>query len=331
MRIRKILSVVISIIFCMVVLSGCLPQTEDKIKIGIIQFTQFPTLDAVRQGFTMRMRELGYIDGLNSEFEYKSANGSFEEANEIVDNFIEDKKDIIISISTPATTVAMKAADKIPVVFAAVSDPVGAGIVDSLESTGRNITGTSNVIRIKENLDLAFQLTPNIKKLGYIYNPAEQNSIKSLEGIKEYLKGKDVEIIETTVNSPAEVPAAAQELIQKVDSLFVPNDNTVAAVMPIIAKMAIDAKIPAYVGLELMVKENGLANVGIRYETMGKETANIAAEILGGERQAKDIPVEILSDDLYTFINIDTAKKIGLTIPDKILGAPKTVLYTAPK
>ena len=220
---------------------------------------------------------------------------------------------------------------KIPVVFAAVSDPVGAGIVDSLESTGRNITGTSNVIRIKENLDLAFQLTPDIKKLGYIYNPAEQNSIKSLEGIKEYLKGKDVEIIEATVNSPSEVPAAAQELIQKVDSLFVPNDNTVAAVMPIIAQMAIDAKIPAYVGLELMVKENGLANVGIRYDTMGKETANMAAEILGGEKQAKDIPVEIFSDDLYTFINIDTAKKIDLTIPDKILGAPKTVLFTTPK
>ena len=113
--------------------------------------------------------------------------------------------------------------------------------------------------------------------------------------------------------------------------MFVPNDNTVAAVMPIIAQMAIDAKIPAYVGLELMVKENGLANVGIRYDTMGKETANIAAEILGGEKQAKDIPVEIFSDDLYTFINIDTAKKIDLTIPDKILGAPKTVLFTTPK
>lgn len=331
MNIKRILSVILSILFCVLVLSGCLPQTDNKIKIGIIQFTQFPTLDAVRQGFTQRMRELGYIDGVNSEFEYKCANGSFEEANKIVDDYIEDKKDIIISISTPATTVAAKAEDKIPVVFAAVSDPVGAGIVDSLESTGRNITGTSNVIRIKENLDLAFQLTPDIKKLGYIYNPAEQNSIKSLEGIKEYLKGKDVEIIEATVNSPSEVPAAAQELIQKVDSLFVPNDNTVAAVMPIIAQMAIDAKIPAYVGLELMVKENGLANVGIRYDTMGKETANIAAEILDGEKQAKDIPVEIFSDDLYTFINIDTAKKIDLTIPDKILGAPKTVLFTTPK
>ena len=327
MKIRKILSVVISVLFCVIILSGCIPQTNNKVKIGIIQFTQFEVINSIKQGITQRMNRLGYIDGVNSEFDYRSANGDFAVANEIVDSFIEDKKDIIISISTPATIAAAKAADKIPVVFAAVSDPVGAGLVDSLENTGRNITGTSDPIRIDKNFDLAFLLTPNIKKLGYIYNPAEENSIKSLEGIKEYIKNMDVELIESKVNSPDEVPDAAEELIKNVDAIFILNDNTVATAMPLIAEMAIDAKIPAYVAGGFMVAENGLAHVGIQYDELGKETASMAAQILGGEKKAKDIPVKTFDDDLYTFVNLDTADKIGVTIPNEVLGAPNTKLY----
>ncbi|HNX64489.1 MAG TPA: ABC transporter substrate-binding protein [Oscillospiraceae bacterium] len=327
MKIRKILAVFISVLFCIVILSGCIPQTNGKIKIGVIQFTQFPVIDSIRKSITQRMIQLGYIDGVNSEFEYRNANGDFAAANAIVDEFIQGEKDIIISISTPATMVAAKASDKIPVVFAAVSDPVGAGIVDSLEDTGKNITGTSDPIQIAKNFDLAFLLTPNIKKLGYIYNPAEKNSIKSLEEIKEYLKGKNVELVESKVNTPDEVPDAAKELIKNVDAIFILNDNTVATAMPLIGQMAIDAKIPAYVAGGLMVSENGLAHVGIKYDELGKETANMAAQILGKEKQAKNISVKTFDDDLYTYINLDTADKIGVTIPNDILGAPNTILY----
>ena len=327
MKIRKILSVFISVLFYIVVLSGCIPQQNGIIKIGVIQFTQFPVIDSIKKAVIQRMKQLGYIDGVNSEFEYRSADGDFEAANAIVDSFIENKKDIIIAISTPAAMAAAKASDKIPVVFAAVSDPVGAGLVDSLDETGRNITGTSDPIRIHENFDLAFSLTPNIRRIGYIYNTAEENSIKSLEGIKEYLKNTDVQLIESKVNTPDEVPDAAKELIKNVDAIFIMNDNTVATAMPLIGQMAIEAKIPAYVAGGLMVAENGLAHIGIKYDELGKETANMAAQILGNETEAKDIPVKTFDDDLYTYINLDTADKIGVTIPNRILGAPNTILY----
>jgi putative ABC transport system substrate-binding protein len=306
--------------------SGCKKESNDKYKIGVIQIVEHPSLNTIRDSFSAQMKELGFIDGENSEFEYKDAQNDMTTAISIIQSFEADEKDIIIAITTPAAQAAAPASENIPVVFSAVTDPVGPGFVDSLESTGKNMTGTSDALDIDKILDLALTLTPNIKKLGYIYNSGEPNSVSCLETVNEYAAANGIEVVASAITNSSELQQASQVLVTKVDAIFTPNDNTVALGMQILAKVAKDAKIPVYVGADSMVADGGFATVGIEYTDLGKETANMAAKILKGEAKASEIPVKVFNEDLSTYINPVTAQAIGVTIPDSILNGDKTKL-----
>ncbi len=347
MKIKKIIGAAIAAVMSMGIMSACgdtagsdntnadvsdtgnsdvsVSESSDVVKIGVIQIMEHQSLNTIRDAFTAQMNELGYVDGENAEFEYQSAQGEVTTANSIIQSFQSDGKDIIVAIATPTAMAAATVSDEIPVVFSAVTDPVDAGLVDSLESTGRNITGTSDALQIDLILDFATSLTP-ISTLGYLYNPGEANSVSCLEEVKAYADAHGITVVEKTVTNSSEVQQAAQVMFDEVDAGFSPNDNTIAAAMTAVSEAAKEAKKPLYVGADSMVMDGGFATLGIDYTDLGKETANMTASILKGEKTASEIPVKVFDTDLHKYVNKTTAEAIGVTIHDDILNDPNAVI-----
>ena len=227
----------------------------------------------------------------------------------------------------PFAQLAAPYSEEIPVVFSAVTDPIGAGLCDSLESTGANITGTSDKLAITKILDFALEMKPEIKTLGYLYNTGEDNSVSTLKEVKAYCEEKGITVIEGAASNTSEVQEAAQNLAAKCDAVFSPNDNTIAGAMGTVTEVMNKAKVPMFVGADSMVMDGGLGTVGIEYSDLGKETANMAAQILSGEKKASEIPIKVFNEDLSTYINKTTADTIGITIPDDIANGEKTVYF----
>lgn len=309
---KKIAAVLLVFLFAMSLLTAC-SGSGDMVKIGVVQRMDHPSLNTIRDFFTAQMEELGYKDGENCKIEYKSAGGDATTENSIIQTFAGDEKDLIIAISTPSAQAAASVSDQIPVVFSAVSYPIEAGLVESMEQPGGNITGTSDEIQVSLILDLALQYNPNLKKLGILYNTSEANSVTNLNKTKEFCEEHGIELIEKTVTSTNEIASAAQILCSQVEAVFAPNDNTVATGMAALANAAIEAKIPVYTGADSMVNDGGFATIGINYEQLGRETANMADQILKGTK-AGDIPVKVFKDNLETIYNEETAAAIGIEI-----------------
>lgn len=292
------------------------PDAASKPKIGVVQYMDHPSLDTIRDAFTAKLTQLGYVDGENCEIEYKSAGGDATIQTSIVQSFAGDEKDVIVAIATPTAQAAASVADKIPVIFSAVSDPVGAELVASLDNPGGNITGTSDEIQVELILDLAMKYNPNLKKLGVIYNTSEANSVTNINKAKAYCEEHNIEIVETAVTNTNEVQQAAQVLCSKVDAVFAPNDNTVAGAMAVLADAGIKAKVPVYTGADSMVNDGGFATIGINYNDLGAETAVMVDQVLKGTKPG-DIPVKVFKDNLQTIVNEDTAAALGITVLDE--------------
>ena len=337
-KFTKIVCAAMSVVFAAAAFTGCGSQPpvsgssapsnsptlsgliSEKPKIGIVQLVEHPSLDTIREACLAKLAELGYKDGENCTIDYKNAGGDATMSNTIVQNFAGDPKDIIVAIATPTAQAAATVSDKIPVIFSAVSYPIEAELVQSLEHPGGNITGTSDEIQVELILELAMKYNPDLKKLGVIYNTGEANSVTNLAKAKAFCESHNIELVEAVATNTNEVPTAAQVLCSKVDAVFAPNDNTVASAMPALAQAAISAGIPVYTGADSMVlgDENGeggggFATIGINYEDLGKETAVMVDQVLRGAK-AGDIPVKVFKDNLNTIYNEETAKALGIEI-----------------
>lgn len=302
-------------------------KDEKHYKIGIVQIMEHTSLNTIRDAVVDQLAELGYKDGDNCTIDLQQANGEATTVQQILDQFKADGDDVIVAITTPCAQLAAPYSEEIPVVFSAVTDPVGAGIVDSLESTGGNITGTSDKLAISKILDFAKTLKPEIKTLGYLYNTGEDNSVSCLKEVKEYCDANGIKVVEGAATNTSEVQEAAQKLASECDAVFSPNDNTIAGAMGTVAEVMNKAKVPMFVGADSMVMDGGFATVGIEYTDLGKETANMVAQILSGEKKASEIPVKVFNEDLSNYINKTTAETIGITVPDDIMNDEKTVVF----
>lgn len=317
---RKFLLLMLSISMILIV-AGCSAKVEDYntrnkevLQIGIVQIVQHPSLDTIRNSIVERLKEK--LD-VPFEIDYKNANNDQSNLNSITSKFVGDKKDMIIAIATPSAQSAMAQTTTIPIVFSAITSPEAAGI------DGDNITGTSDRIPVEKIFTLAKALTPSIKKIGFIYNSGEANSLAVINEAKDYLKSQGLDFEEATITNTSELQQTAQSLAEKCDALFSPIDNTVASAMPVLSDIAIEMKKPLYVGADSMVIDGGLATVGIDYTVLGKETADIAIKVLKG-KSPKEIPYKVL-DNFSVIINKETADKIGVKIPKQILEKAKLV------
>lgn len=296
-----------------------------KKRIGIVQIVEHPSLNTIRESFINELAELGFKDGENIEIDYQNAQNDQTNLKTICQKFVNSKYDLIVAIATPSAQAAAGETRDIPVLFSACTDPVGSGLVESMEKPGGNVTGTSDAVSAQQIMELAKRITPDIKTIGALYNSSETNSIAVINELKEYAKDNGLTVVEATVTNSSEVQQAAQSLADKADAIFSPIDNTVASAMPVVAQVANKAKKPVYVGADSMVKDGGLATCGINYIELGKETAEMAAEILNGKKPA-DMPVRTMSD-MEIYINKATADEIGITIPEDILKEAAEVFW----
>ena len=285
-----------------------------QVTVGIIQLMEHPSLDEIRGAITARLAEKAAENGLAIEVSYQNGQGDTTTINTICQQFVASKVDVIVAIATPAAQGAAAAAQSsgIPVVFSAVTDPVAAGLVESLEAPGGSVTGTSDAIPVEKIFALADELTPGVGSYGLIYNTSEDNSLSVIAQVKAYLDGKQIPYTDGAITSSADVQTSARNLLGKCDAIFAPIDNTVASAMGVLADEAIQAKKPVYVAADSMVADGGLATVGVNYTNLGSQTADMVLKILTGT-PAGEIPVEVLRDNAVV-INGNTAAAIGVDV-----------------
>ncbi|MDR2606478.1 MAG: ABC transporter substrate-binding protein [Oscillospiraceae bacterium] len=286
-------------------------------KIGIVQIVEHPSLNDVRTAMIEELAAQGFVDGDKITIDYQDAQGDQTNLNTIVQKFVSGNYDLIVAIATPSAQAAQGATDSIPIVFAAVTDPVGAGLVASLEAPGANITGTSDWISAAQLMGLATAITPNLKTIGAIYCLGEANSVSTVNDLKEWASDNGVEVVESAFVNSNEVQQATAALVGKVDAVFSPTDNTVASSMAIVADTLIEAKLPIFCGADSMVTDGGLASYGVNYPILGTETGKIVIDIIKGAN-AGEIPVKTM-EQLDIYVNVTTADAIGANIPADIL------------
>jgi len=300
------------------------PSFGKVIQIGITQIVEHPALDACRKGVIDKLKELGYEEGKNVKYDIQIAQGNIATANQIAKKFVGDKKDLIVAIATPSAQAVANLTKNIPIVISAITDPVGAKLVKSLEKPGGNITGTTDMSPVKEQIALFDKLNISVKRLGVIYNSGEANSRTLVNILKTVAKQRGIMVVEATVTNSNGVLMAAKSLVGKVDGIYIPTDNTVVSALESVLQVSFDNKIPVITGDTDSVVRGALASLGMDYYKLGLQTGVIVSKILKGEKPA-NIPVETLKD-LDLFINESTAHKLGIKIDPELLKSAKKVI-----
>ncbi|MEG2928406.1 MAG: ABC transporter substrate binding protein [Oscillospiraceae bacterium] len=302
--------------------SGTAPKAEtqkdkkEKIKIGILQYMEHTALDEARDGFVAALKENGFVDGENIEIDFQNAQADQSNLLTMSQRFVNNKSDLILAIATGAAQSAAAQTKDIPILFTAVTDPVAAGLVNSNEAPGGNISGTNDMSPMEKQIELMLTLAPDTKTVGVMYTSSEDNSVMQAAAVKEILKKKGLTYIEQTVTSSNDVQQATQSIVTKCDAIYIPTDNTFASAMPIVGEITQKAKVPVICGEESPVKNGGLATLGLNYYNLGHQTGEMAVRVLKGEDISK-LPVE--SQEKYSYlINGETAKAIGITVPDEL-------------
>ncbi|MBU5427482.1 ABC transporter substrate-binding protein [Tissierella pigra] len=311
-KFSKLLSLTVAGIM---VLSGCSSnidtanniQDEKVYKIGISQLADHQALDDARRGFEDGLKELG----VNAEIDYQNAQGDIPTTITISQKFVKDEVDLIYAIATPAAQSAKQATKDIPILFSAVTDPVVAELVDSMEKPGGNITGTSDASPMDRQLQLFKDLDENIKKIGIIFNTDEQNSQIQVEMAKDLGSSIGLEIIEVGISNISDIPQAVDSIIKKVDGIYTITDNKVASAINIVSEKAKSNKLIT-VGAEDSHVNNGiLITDGISYYELGKQTARMAKEILVDGKTPSEIPSETATNTKKVF-NENTLGVLGI-------------------
>jgi len=301
-----------------------LPAKAEEVTVAVTAIVEHPALDAARDGIKEALAEAGYKDGENLKFVYESAQGNPGTAAQIARQFVGDAPSVIVPISTPSAQAVVSATRDIPVVFTAVSDPLGAELIKDMEKPGGNVTGLSDMSPVADHVALIKEITPNAKSIGFIYNTAEANSVSTLAALKAEAEKAGLTIVESVATKSAEVQGAARALVGRADVIYVPTDNTIVSAFEAAVGVAEEAKIPLYAGDTDSVNRGALAALGFNYFDVGKQTGEVVVRVLKGEKPG-DIPVRVAAGtDLV--INKKAAEKMGVTFPDSITKrATKTI------
>ncbi len=284
---------------------GC-GQKEEKIKIGITQIIEHSALDDVAVGFQAALKDGGYGED-KVVIDYQNAQGDFGTAQTIASSFVQDKKDIVLAISTPSAQAMYNASKEIPIVISAVTDANAAGL------TGDNITGTSDMSPIDQQVSLIKELLPSAKTIGVVYNTSEENSLVLVDKLKEVSNKYGYAVTEKGITNINEIGQALDVILKEVDVLYTPTDNLVTAATPLVMAKAKENQIPVIACIDDQVRQGALATETINYKDLGYQSGKIAIRILKGEN-AKDIPIE-MSEKTVLMINKNTANDLGIEIP----------------
>jgi putative ABC transport system substrate-binding protein len=300
------------------------PAFAEEVFVAVTAIVEHPALDACREGVRDELKAAGYEEGKNLKFVYESAQGNPGTAVQIAQKFVGENPSVIVPISTPSAQAVIAATSDIPVVFTAVTDPLGAKLIGNLEKPGGNVTGMSDLSPIAKHLDLIHQIVPTAKKIGVPFNPGEANAVTLVNLLKEKAGPMGMEIVEAPAPKSADVQAAAQSLVGKVDVIYVPTDNTIVSALEAVIGVGIDNKLPVFAGDTDSVKRGAIAAVGFDYYDVGRQTGKIVARILKGEKPG-DIAVQGV-EITQLFVNPGAAQKMGITIPESVIAGAKEVV-----
>lgn len=292
---------------------------KETYTIGIEQFAEHGSLDNCKEGFLEGLAEEGLVEGENLTVEYKNAAADMGTAGQISDSFVSSDVDLLCGIATPSAQSCFNAAmDKeIPVIYTAVTDPLAAELADEEGNPVGEITGTSDKLPIQQQLEMIRTMLPEAETIGILYTTSEANSESAIKEYEALAEEYDFTIETAGITATADVPLAAQGLLEKVDCITNLTDNTVVSSLPAILEMANEAKIPVF-GSEIeQVKIGCLAAQGLDYVELGRQTGKMAAQVLKGEKKASELPYETI-EEASLYINEKTAENLGIEIPSEL-------------
>ena len=309
---------IISVIVCIALILAAAVSFAETYTVGIGQFAQHGSLDNCYQGFVEGLAEAGLVEGENLKIDLQNAQADMGIAQQIAAQFASAKVDMMVGIATPMAQACYNAAaGAIPTIFTAVTDPVAAGFASADGTAAGEVTGTSDALPIKAQLETIRAMMPEASKIGILYTTSEVNSISAIEIYKSLAGDYGFEIVESGISTTADIPLALDELLSKVDCLTNLTDNTVVSALALVLDKANAAGKPVF-GSEIeQVKLGCVAAEGLDYIALGRQTGLMAAKVLRGEAKASEIPYEIITEP-GLYVNTEALAKFGIVLSDEL-------------
>ena len=311
-QMKKWLSI-IGLLVVAVVVAACSSEeaNDDVTDIGILLSADHASLTNAQDGFIEELEANGFVDGENANINILNSQGSSGNLHDMATQ-LASENDLLLGISTSAVqSLATVADQETPILFTAATDPVGAGVVESLENPGGNITGTSDMVPIEQQIQLLFSIVPDAQRVGIIYNSSEPNSQVQADAATQEIEAVGAEAVISTVTSTNDVQQIAEQLLGEVDALYIPTDNTLSSAATTVGDLAIEYQVPIVAGSIDHTAQGGLATYGIDYTSLGRQTGQMAVDILQNGTAPSDIPVET-AENLELFVNEDMANALGI-------------------
>lgn len=323
-KFSKVMALALASVF---ILASCSPggdtdkkegaSKSDVKTIGILQTTQHPALDAANKGFVKALAEKGYKDGENVTIKQQNAQNETANNDQMAKKFVSDKVDLIFAIGTPSAQASYNSTKDIPIVISAVTAPVNAKLVKSMDKPETNVTGTCDLAPIKNQLEVVKKLNPSAKKVGFIYNAGEPNSVVQAKEAKKALDELGLGMVEQTLTSTNDAAQATDILASKVDAIYVPTDNTAVSAGAVIAQKALAKKIPVISAEGSLVEVGGLLSEGLDYIDLGYNAGLMAVDILEGKSKPQDMAIKLAEKYTLT-VNKKTLDTLGIKLPEEL-------------
>lgn len=292
-------------------------KNEKKVaKVGVLQFVSHPSLDLIYKGIQDGLAEEGYKDD-QLKIDFMNSEGDQSKVATMSKQLVANGNDLVVGIATPAAQGLASATKDLPVIMAAITDPIGANLVKDLKKPGGNITGVSDHNPAQQQVELIKALTPNVKTIGALYSSSEDNSKTQVEEFKAYAEKAGLTVETFAVPSTNEIVSTVNVMTSKVDAIWVPIDNTIASAFSTLVSSNQSAKKPIYPSATAMVEAGGLASVVVDQHDLGVATGKMIAQVLKGAKPA-DTPVNVFSTG-KSVINKKLAQELGITIPESVL------------
>ena len=321
---KKFISLALCAVLILATLTACgtASKTKSSYTIGLCNYANDASLNQIAESIQTQLTAIGKEKGVTFDVKYQNSNADSNVLNQIVSNFIADDVDLMVGIATPVAMAMQSATEgkNLPVVFSAVSDPLSKKLVNSLEAPGANITGTSDYLDTSAIMNIMFETKPSIKKVGLLYDVGQDSSEAAIKSAKEYLDKKGIAYVEKTGKTVDEISLAAQALVaDKVDAVFTPTDNSIMVAELSIYEIFAKAGIPHFTGADSFALNGAFMGYGVDYVNLGKETANMVAEILLDGKDPAELAVKTFDNGTAT-INTDICTQLGMNY-DEIAAA----------
>ncbi|MYN12228.1 ABC transporter substrate-binding protein [Pusillimonas sp. TS35] len=292
--------------------------------VAVTSIVEHPALDAVKDGVKQALEQAGYTEKSGLKWQFQTAQGNTAIAAQIARKYVGDNPNVIVAIATPSAQAVVAATKSIPVVYSAVTDPVAAQLVPSMEPSGTNVTGVSDALALEKQVDLIKKVVPNAKRVGMVYNPGEANSVVVVKRMRELLPKSGMSLVEASAARTVDVGAAARSLVGKVDVIYTNTDNNVVSAYESLVKVGNDAKIPLVASDTDSVKRGAIAALGVNYHDLGIQTGKLVVRILKGEKPGGI--ASQTSDKLELYVNPGAAEKQGVKLSEAFVKSATKVV-----